>query len=133
MIDSMNKQKSKILISEDDHENKIFLQVLLNQYFDVFVCDSAESFYYYLEKTQIDAILMDISILGDKNGLQLAREIKSSQSYKHIPIICYTAHARQEDRINALEAGCDFYLAKPVENKILINTLLDVTDRSVLQ
>lgn len=133
MIVSYNKQKPKVLISEDDFENKVFLEVLLKQYFEIYICDSAESFYYYLKAVPIDAILMDISIFGDKNGLQLTREIKSSPLYKHIPVICYTAHARQQDRINAIEAGCDFYLAKPVENEVLINTILDAANRSVLQ
>lgn len=133
MIVSYNKQKPKVLISEDDFENKVFLEVLLKQYFEIYICDSAESFYYYLKAVPIDAILMDISIFGDKNGLQLTREIKSSPLYKHIPVICYTAHARQQDRINAIEAGCDFYLAKPVENEVLINTIMDAANRSVLQ
>jgi DNA-binding response OmpR family regulator len=133
MTDPINKRKPKILISEDDYENKIFLEVLLKQYFEVYICDSAESFYYYLNEGPIDAILMDISIYGDKNGLQLTREIKSSPLYKQIPVICYTAHARQQDRINAFDAGCDFYLAKPVENDILINTLLEAANRSVVQ
>jgi DNA-binding response OmpR family regulator len=87
MTDPINKRKPKILISEDDYENKIFLEVLLKQYFEVYICDSAESFYYYLNEGPIDVILMDISIYGDKNGLQLTREIKSSPLYKQIPVI----------------------------------------------
>jgi CheY-like chemotaxis protein len=130
-MNKIESNKMNLLISEDDFENKVFLDVLLNQHFNVFICDSAETFYEYLGSNKFDVILMDISIFGEKNGLQLTKEIKNSPLYKHIPVVCYTAHARQQDRINAFEAGCDYYLAKPVENETLVNTLIEAAKKGI--
>lgn len=118
--------KPKLLIAEDDFENQKFLQLFLNRYFAVDMCDSSHTFYELLNKEKYDIILMDISIKGEKNGLELTRELRNNQNYSAIPIICYTAHAFNKDRINALEAGCDVYLSKPSDIHTLLNALVDL-------
>ena len=69
---------------------------------------------------------MDISLRGQKDGLQLTREIKSSERFKNIPVVCLTAHAFQQDRENAINAGVDIFLTKPVNNSYLMETLLNM-------
>lgn len=118
--------KPKLLITEDDFENQKFLRLFLKRYFIVDVCDSSESFYNLMGREKYDIILMDISIRGDKNGLDLTREMKSNPEYSEIPVVCYTAHAFNKDRINALDAGCDVYLSKPSDIHTLLNTLFDL-------
>ncbi len=65
-----NKRPS-LLIVEDDFENQKFLQLFLKRKFDVDLCDSAESFYEKMKEKKFDLILMDISLRGKKDGLQL--------------------------------------------------------------
>ena len=115
--------KPKLLITEDDFENRKFLEILLKRYFTVDICDSSDSFYNLIGKKNYDIILMDISIKGNKNGLELTKEIKNNPDLCNIPIICYTAHAFNKDRLNALDAGCDVYLSKPVEIRTLLDSL----------
>lgn len=114
----------KLLIAEDDPENQKFLQIFLERYFSVDICDSSESFYEFISCEKYDVILMDISIRGQKNGLELTKELKENPEYSKIPIVCYTAHAFNTDRINALDAGCDLYLSKPSDIRILLNSLM---------
>ena len=118
--------KPKILIVEDDYENQRFLQLFLKKKFIVFVCDAEQSFYQYLNSYKINIILMDISLRGQKDGLQLTREIKNSEKFKDIPVVCLTAHAFQQDKENALNAGVDVFLTKPVSNSYLMETLLSM-------
>lgn len=68
-------------------------------------------------------ILIEISLKGNKNGLEITKEIRENPNYSNTPIICYTTHALQRDRINALNAGCDDVLVKPVRNSELLGTL----------
>jgi len=121
----LNKLKPlpKLLIVEDDLENQKFLLYFLKKHFRIDICDSAEMCYELLFKERSDVILMDISIKGYKNGLVLAKELKNHPLFSKIPIVCYTAHAYNEDRINAIEAGCDVYISKPTNYNILLNTL----------
>jgi len=119
-------KKPKILVVEDDYENQRFLQLFLKKNFIVFACDSEQSFYQYLNSYQINVILMDISLRGEKDGLQLTREIKSNEKFKDIPVVCLTAHAFPQDRENALNAGVDIFFTKPVDNSYLMETLLNI-------
>lgn len=119
-------EKYKLLIIEDDFQNQKFLKLVLRRHFEISVCDSSDACYNFLEKDNFDVILMDISIRGGKNGLELTRELKSSPRYGSLPIICYTGHVYNSDRINALEAGCDIYLSKPSTLQTLVSALMEV-------
>jgi CheY-like chemotaxis protein len=62
---------------------------------------------------------MDISI-PKMDGWEATQRLKSDKDTKSIPIIALTAHALEEDRQKALQAGCDGYLAKPVEPRRVV-------------
>jgi len=121
----METNKPRILITEDDKENQRFLRMFLRKNFETDICDSEISLYENLRVHKYDVILMDISLKGNKNGLELTRELKADPEYKDIPIVCLTAHAFKKDAQNAIEAGVDFYLSKPVDNHVLLETLIN--------
>ena len=120
--------KPLLLIVEDDYENQKFLQFFLRRKFEVDICDSADSFYKKLKEKRFDIILMDISLKGKKDGLQLTREIRVSDNYKDMPIVGLSAHAFQKDKNNAYDAGVDLFITKPVQNDVLIDSLLNKLD-----
>jgi two-component system sensor histidine kinase BarA len=126
MENTVEGNKPKLLVTEDDFENQKFLEMFLKRNFDVEICDSEQSFYEHLRCTKFDVILMDISLRGNKNGLELTQELRKLQGYEKVPVVCLSAHAFKKDRDNAINAGVDVFLTKPVENKILMNTLLEV-------
>jgi CheY-like chemotaxis protein len=57
--------------------------------------------------------VMDISLHGGENGLDLTRRIRADARFGRLPVIAVTAHAFPRDRDNSLAAGCDDYLSKP--------------------
>lgn len=122
-------QKPRLLIVEDDYENQKFLQIFLKRKFDLQICDSEETFYEKINEYEFDIILMDISLRGSKDGLQLTREIRESEKYKHLPVVGLSAHAFQKDKDNAYNAGVDIFLTKPVQNDVLMNTLLKTLEK----
>ncbi|HEX3072136.1 MAG TPA: response regulator [Ignavibacteriales bacterium] len=65
-----------------------------------------------------------MSLRGKKDGLQLTREIRLSDTYKDLPIVGLSAHAFQKDKDNAYNAGVDVFLTKPVQNDVLMDTLV---------
>lgn len=119
------KQKPRLLVVEDDYENQRFLQIFLKRVFDLETCDSSDTFYEKLDNFTFDIILMDISLRGKKDGLQLTRELREQDKYKNIAVVGLSAHAFQRDKDNAYDAGVDVFLTKPVQNDLLFNTLIE--------
>lgn len=116
--------KPKILIVEDDLTGQELFKLLLGKNYDLSICDEEKGFFAFVERTKADLVLMDISLNGEKNGLELIQYLrKNNLEYKHTPIVCYSAHVFSQDKINALNAGADIFLAKPVSNEILIETI----------
>jgi YesN/AraC family two-component response regulator len=62
---------------------------------------------------------MDISI-PKMDGWEATQRLKADETTRGIPIIALTAHALEEDRQKAIQAGCDGYLAKPVEPRRVV-------------
>ena len=63
----------------------------------------------------VDLILLDIN-LPDIDGYEVARRLRASKENRlaYTPIIAITANALRGDAEKALNAGCDVYMAKPI-------------------
>jgi len=112
-----------VLLVEDDTINQITIKRFLGDNYKTIITDSSYDALKVLKKEKIDIILMDISIRGKKNGLELTKEIKASKDFSHIPVIAVTAHAFEKDKQNALEAGCDSFLVKPFTKESLLDLI----------
>lgn len=123
------RAKPRLLIVEDDRENQKFLSIILRKIFELDVCDSAESFYAKLNENIYDIILMDISLRGNKDGLQITKELRNNPRFQNMPIVSLSAHAFQKDKENAYNAGVDLFITKPVKGHILIESLISVLEK----
>jgi DNA-binding response OmpR family regulator len=110
---------NQMLIVDDDNLTIKLMRRIFRNDFELFICDSAEEFYEKYSNTNFDIILMDLSLKGDKNGIDLMKEIKASSSYTGTPILCLTANAQPEIRETAIESGADLFITKPVSIKVL--------------
>jgi CheY-like chemotaxis protein/anti-sigma regulatory factor (Ser/Thr protein kinase) len=112
-----------VLVVEDDGETQNFMKVLLGRSYEVLFAASGNEMWRRLEARagHIHLVLMDLSLKGTEDGLELTRSLRKHPIWKNLPIIAVTAHALPEDRTNALAAGCDAYLEKPVDNERLLD------------
>jgi two-component system cell cycle response regulator DivK len=105
----------RILVVEDNPDNRtLILDVLLSLGYEVIEAVDGEQGIQQANREQPDLILMDLS-LPQIDGWSATRRIKDNSALAHIPIIALTAHAMVGDREKALEAGCDDYIAKPID------------------
>jgi len=119
----------KVLIVEDDPSTRLMLQHYLKKQYEVYSCDSEAAFFEKINSIDFNIILMDISLGGKKDGLQLTAEIKNDPRFSHIPVVCLTAHAFLEDEENAYNAGVDAFLRKPISMEKLNQLIVSLVDK----
>ena len=74
-----------------------------------------------------DLILMDIQMPG-MDGLELMRRLKASPLTQRIVVVAFTAYAMNGDQAKMREAGCDGYIAKPIDVATFPGTVLSFLD-----
>lgn len=73
-----------------------------------------------------DVILLDVE-MPVKDGIQTLREIRKSARYSHIPVIMVTSRTGIKHRTMAEEAGCNGYMGKPFNFRMLIGQINELT------
>lgn len=116
-------ERFNILVVEDDAQSRQYMNAILSKEYDVFIAVSAEEAWTILTNEKIDLILMDLSLRGDVDGIQLTKKIRVEDVFKSIPILAVTAHAFPQDRKNSIIAGCNDYLSKPFRRKQLMELI----------
>lgn len=109
-----------VLLVEDNEDNLVVYRTILEHVgYRVIEARDGEEGVNRAREFRPDLILMDISI-PKLDGWEATQRLKSDADTRDIPIIALTAHALEEDRQKALLAGCDGYLAKPVEPRRVV-------------
>jgi CheY-like chemotaxis protein len=105
----------KLLLVEDNEINLDMIVRRLRKRFDIAVARTGQE---ALDKAKAEApavILMDVG-LPDMDGLEATRRLRADPATAAIPVIALTAQAMAGDREKTLEAGCDDYEPKPIED-----------------
>ena len=109
-----------ILVAEDNDSNYLLLSCMLRKKYELArAINGIEAIEKYRE-LKPNLILMDIR-MPEMDGLEATVSIRKEDT--NIPIIALTAHAFDEDRKKAIEAGCNEFLTKPVNLKLLNEVL----------
>ena len=123
------KGKKLLLVEDNELNREIALEILKEA---GFVVDTAEDGAVAVQKIkqaapgQYDLILMDIQ-MPNLDGYEATRQIRALPDAEKasIPIFAMTANAFEEDRQNALEAGMNGHIAKPLDVPHLLRVLTD--------
>jgi two-component system, cell cycle response regulator DivK len=91
---------------------------------DARTAPDAEQAIELLETFRPRLILMDIQLPG-MDGLELTRLLKANPATSHIVIVALTAYAMRGDEATARTAGCDGYIAKPIDINTLPGQIID--------
>lgn len=116
-----------ILLIEDNDDNRMVIEDLFE--FDIqgarlVTATSAEEGLSLLEELDPMLVLMDLGLPG-MSGIEAIRRIRAAPAICHLPIWALTAHAMKDVRAEAMEAGCEDYVTKPVDTTDLARRLTD--------
>ena len=109
----------RILVVEDDQSNRELMYHFLTDYSVVFA-DTVKDALKQIKQSNINCVLLDISLRDNEDGLKISRYIKDTKGLRDIPVIATTAHAFTYHKKLCLESGCDEYLAKPIQRTRLL-------------
>lgn len=112
----------KILIVEDADLNIDLLTQLLEDQYELVVAKDGAQGVALAAREKPDLILMDMS-LPVIDGYEATRRIRAEGTLNHIPIIGLSAHAMSGDEQKARAAGCDDYMVKPLDERLLFERL----------
>jgi CheY-like chemotaxis protein len=116
----MSGASKRILLVEDNEDNRIVYATVLRHFgYEVLEALNGEEGIARARSEHPDLILLDISI-PIIDGWEAARILKRDTSTRDIPIVALTAHALASDRERAMDVGCDGYLAKPCEPRVVL-------------
>ncbi len=120
----MTNSKLKLLIVEDDLSSQQYYTVILKNLYELTLVGTVEAAKQALRKTDFSLVLVDISLPGEQDGLDLIRFLVSEHP-KQLTSIAISAHAFPTNRQEALDAGATEYFTKP----IMSGELLDVIQK----
>jgi DNA-binding response OmpR family regulator len=104
----------KILIVDDQPEISRLLEIILRREDrQILQAENGREGIDMARLNQPDLILLDIMMPGGMDGHEVARTLKAAPETAGCTIIAMTAKVREQDRIEALEAGADEYIRKP--------------------
>ncbi|MDZ8139320.1 MAG: response regulator [Nostoc sp. DedQUE04] len=116
------------LLVDDNKDSREFIAFVLEQYgVQVTEADSAHDALNNLMQTKFDLLISDIG-MPDMDGYTLIRQIRkqSPEQGGEIPAIAVTAYAGEIDRQQALAAGFQQHISKPIEQELLIQAILTI-------
>ncbi len=106
---------TKILYIDDDPLNRALINRVLSSYnFQVIEAENGIEGIQIAKKEIPDLILMDVNMPG-LDGHETTTRMRTISGLKNTPIIAFTARTTKGERELALAAGCDGYIAKPID------------------
>jgi two-component system, cell cycle response regulator DivK len=111
--------EADILMVDDHPGNLKLLSFILEKLgYGVRLARDAEQALAILKEARPRLILMDLQLPG-MDGLELTRRLKADPAYRDIPIVAVTASAMKGDERKAAAAGCDGYVTKPIDTRLV--------------
>ena len=118
-------RKLKVLIAEDDRISQMLLATITERIVKEFIKVSTgpEAVEACRYNPDIDLILMDIK-MPQMDGYEATRQIRKFN--KEVAIIAQTAYGMTGEKEKAIRAGCNDYIAKPVNPALLIKKIKSI-------
>jgi CheY-like chemotaxis protein len=116
----MSGPNKTVLLVEDNEDNLvIYCTILRHAGYTVLEARDGQAGVDSARANLPGIILMDVSI-PVIDGWEATRRLKADPATAGIPIIALTAHALASDQQKAVDAGCDGYIAKPAEPRVVL-------------
>lgn len=111
--------KRKVLIVDDEADNRDLVDQILSEKFEVVTAADGEEGLRMARAELPDLILLDIT-MPKLDGISVCETLRTNEATKHIPIIMLTASSDVDHRIQSFMTGADDFVPKPFRPKELV-------------
>lgn len=112
-------QRARILIAEDEHDLRHYLEDVLSRQFDTVAVADGTTALQRVRSERPDLVLSDLAMPG-LSGIELCREIKKDPRLKRTPVLLLTARSDVDVTLEGYEAGADDFILKPFHARVLL-------------
>ncbi len=111
--------KLKVMIVDDDEMTQMLISSILGDSYITYSANSGTSCLQQLPDLLPDVVLLDVN-MPEMDGLDVCRQIRSDEKFRHMAIIFVSASDRKDEIIAGYEAGADDYIIKPLHHDALL-------------
>jgi len=101
---------------------------MLSSRFQLIQVDTVAEAKAMLQSNAVDMIILDISLSGKLDGLNLAEYIRQEKKDSRLPILAVTAHTSTVDEEKTFHAGCNRFLPKPFTQEKLLASIDELAE-----
>lgn len=116
-----------ILLVEDDYEMRGYIQMLLDEDYNIIIASDGEEALEKLKLTVPDLVLSDV-VMRRMDGFELCKQIKESPDYGYLPVLLLTAKSDMDNRKHGIDCGADAYIGKPFDPYYLKSVIASVLE-----
>ena len=121
-------QQPTLLIVDDTADNRLLLNMLLSDDYEIIEADSGKRCLELVEESIPDLILLDVK-MPEMDGYEVCSKLRQQKETETLPIIFVSALDSTEERLAGYEVGCDEYVIKPVDEEALMEKVAFALER----
>jgi|GEM_PF-394317 len=119
----------RVLVAEDNAVNQMMIQAILNRAgMNPILASNGKEACDLVKLNKFDVVLMDFQ-MPVMDGYEATRQIRKDYPINVLPIIALTADVMPEDKIKAIECGCNDHMPKPIEVNKLLECLNEIAEQ----
>jgi len=128
-VEEENRVKTIMVVDDSVTVRKVTTRFLEREGYEVITAKDGVDALRILQDTIPDIMLLDIE-MPRMDGFEVAKNVRGTRRWKHIPIVMITSRTGEKHRDHALSLGVNGYLGKPYQEDILIDTMRGLLDPS---
>ena len=114
--------KTVLIVDDSASIREVVSYTIESEGFDVIKGENGKDALKYFDGKDINLVVTDLH-MPEMDGIELIREIRMREEYKHIPILLLTTETKQEKKSEAKQAGATGWIVKPFVPENLVKVL----------
>jgi CheY-like chemotaxis protein len=119
----------RILLAEDE---EVLRMLIVDTLEDVYLVDEAqdgEEAFRFIQENQYDLLILDY-MMPIMTGLEVIEKVRTDKERKHLKIMMLSAKSQENEQQEIIEAGADYFMAKPFSPLALLDKVGEILDEN---